>query len=104
MEAAKKKAEQVVPGVAKLTKPTVMAPVVSVQQVVQPAIEVRTLIEAATPSIEAATPLVSMLFTLVFCFAYVFITNLIFLLQAPRMQEGLGDIDKLLENVSLTLQ
>jgi hypothetical protein len=104
VEAAKKKAEQVVPGVAKLTKPTVMAPVVSVQQVVQPTIEVRTLIEAATPSIEAAAPLVSMLFTLVFCFAYVFITNLIFLLQAPRMQEGLGDIDKLLENVSLTLQ
>uniref|UniRef100_A0A2N9H3S9 Aminotransferase-like plant mobile domain-containing protein n=1 Tax=Fagus sylvatica TaxID=28930 RepID=A0A2N9H3S9_FAGSY len=80
VEAAKKKAEQVVPGVAKLTKPTVMAPVVSVQQVVQPTIEVRTLIEAATPSIEAAAPL------------------------APRMQEGLGDIDKLLENVSLTLQ
>ena len=30
--------------------------------------------------------------------------NLIFLLQAPRMQEGPRDIDKLLEDVSLTLQ
>ena len=59
---------------AKLTKPTVMAHVVSVQQIVQPAIEVRTSIEAATPSIEAATPLVSMLFTLVSCSSYVFTT------------------------------
>jgi hypothetical protein len=32
------------------------------------------------------------------------ITNLTFLLQAPHTQEGLGDIDKLLEDVSLTLQ
>ena len=78
---------------AKLTKPTVIAPVVSVQQVIQPAIEVRTLIKAATSSIEAATPLVSMIFTLFFCFSCVFITNLIFLLQAPHMQEGLGDIE-----------
>ena len=66
VEAAKKKAEQVVPGKERLTKPTVLAPVVSVQQVIQPAIKVRTSIEAATSSIEAATPLVSMLFTLVF--------------------------------------
>ena len=51
---------------AKLTKPIVMAPVVSVQQVVQPAIEVRTSIEAATSSIEVAAPLVSMLFTFSF--------------------------------------
>jgi hypothetical protein len=29
--------------------------------------------------------------------------NLFFLLQAPCMQEGPGDIDKLLEDVSLTL-
>ncbi len=93
-----------VPRKAKLTKPTVMALVVSVQQAVQPAIEVRTSIEAATSSIEAAAPLVSMLFTLVFCSSCVFITNLIFLLQAPHMQEGLGDINKLLEDVSLTLQ
>jgi hypothetical protein len=77
---------------------------VLVQQVVQPAIEVRTSIEAATLSIEATSPLVSMLFTLVFCSSCVFITNLIFLLQAPHMQEGLGDIDKLLEDVSLTFQ
>ena len=74
VEVAKKKAEQVVPEVAKLTKPTVMAPVVSMQQVAQPAIEVRTSIEAATSSIEVAAPLVSMLFTLVSCSSYVFTT------------------------------
>ena len=39
-ELEKKRAEQVVSGEAKLTKPAVMAPVVSVQQVVQPAIKV----------------------------------------------------------------
>ena len=43
-------------------------------------------------------------FTLVFCFPYVFITNLFFLLQTPNMPEGLGDIDKLLEDVSLTFK
>ena len=63
VEVAKRQAKQLVPGVAKLTKPTVMAPVVSV---LQPAIEVRTSIEAATSSIEAAAPLVSVLFTLIF--------------------------------------
>ena len=68
VEAAKRKrAEQVVPKEVKLTKPAVMAPVMSVQQVVQPAIEVRTLIKAATPSIEAAASLVSMPFTSVSC-------------------------------------
>uniref|UniRef100_A0A2N9EM61 Aminotransferase-like plant mobile domain-containing protein n=1 Tax=Fagus sylvatica TaxID=28930 RepID=A0A2N9EM61_FAGSY len=51
------------------------------EQVVQPAIKVRTSIEAATSSIEAATPWL-----------------------APHMLEGLGDIDKLFEDVSLTLQ
>ena len=81
-----------------------MADVVSVQQAIQPAIEVRTSIKAATSSIKAAAPLVSMLFTLVFSSSCVFITNLIFLLQAPNMQKGPGDIDKLLEDVSLTLQ
>jgi hypothetical protein len=74
-----------------------MATMVSVQQIAHPAVEVKT-------SIEATAPLVSMLFTLVFCFPYVFITNLFFLLQASNMPEGLGDIDKLLKDVSLTLQ
>ena len=59
---------------AKLTKPIVMAPVVLVQQVIQPTIEVRTSIEAATPSIEAVAPLVSMLFTLVSCSSCIFTT------------------------------
>ncbi len=77
---------------------------VSVQQVAQPVVEVRTSIEAATSSIEAAAPLVSMPFTLVFCFPYVFITNLFFLFQAQNMPKGFKDIDKLLEDVSLTLQ
>ena len=47
----KKRAEQVVSGEAKLTKPAVIAPVVSVQQVVQPAVKVRTSIEVAALSI-----------------------------------------------------
>ncbi len=55
-----------VPREARLTKQTAVATVVSVQQVAQPAIEVRTSIEAVTSSIEAAAPLVSMLFILVF--------------------------------------
>jgi hypothetical protein len=64
VEAAKKKgAEQVVSGDAKLTKPAVMALVVSMQQVVQLAVKVRTSIEVAASSIEAVAPLVSMLFT-----------------------------------------
>uniref|UniRef100_A0A2N9FED4 Aminotransferase-like plant mobile domain-containing protein n=1 Tax=Fagus sylvatica TaxID=28930 RepID=A0A2N9FED4_FAGSY len=77
---AKKKIGQVVPKEAKLTKPIVVAPVVSMQQTVQSAIEVRPSIEAATSSIKAAAPL------------------------ATHMQEGPRDIDKLLEDVSLTLQ
>uniref|UniRef100_A0A2N9EXD2 Uncharacterized protein n=1 Tax=Fagus sylvatica TaxID=28930 RepID=A0A2N9EXD2_FAGSY len=64
----------------KIDKANCNGPMVLVQQVVQPAIEVRTSIEAATLSIEATSPL------------------------APHMQEGLGDIDKLLEDVSLTFQ
>uniref|UniRef100_A0A2N9EPX4 Aminotransferase-like plant mobile domain-containing protein n=1 Tax=Fagus sylvatica TaxID=28930 RepID=A0A2N9EPX4_FAGSY len=67
VEAARRKAEQVVPREAKLIKQAVGAAVMSVQKVAQPTIEVRT-------SIETATPL------------------------------DLGDIDKLLEDVSLTLQ
>ena len=66
VEAVKKKAEQVVPKEARLTKQTTVATVVSMQQVAQLAIEVRTLIKAVTSSIEATTPLISMLFTLVF--------------------------------------
>jgi colicin import membrane protein len=59
VEAARRKAEQVVPREAKLIKQAVGAAVMSVQKVAQPTIEVRT-------SIETATPLVSMNFTLVF--------------------------------------
>jgi uncharacterized membrane protein YdbT with pleckstrin-like domain len=66
VEAIKRKAKQVVPREARLAKQTAVATVVSVQKVAQPAIEVRTSIEAATSSIEAAAPLVSMIFTLVF--------------------------------------
>uniref|UniRef100_A0A2N9FVM5 Aminotransferase-like plant mobile domain-containing protein n=1 Tax=Fagus sylvatica TaxID=28930 RepID=A0A2N9FVM5_FAGSY len=79
-EAVRRKAEHVVLREAKLTKQTAVATVVSVQQVAQPAVEVRTSIEAATSSIEATTSF------------------------AQNMPEGLGDIDKLLEDVSLTLQ
>uniref|UniRef100_A0A2N9GJR0 RNA-directed DNA polymerase n=1 Tax=Fagus sylvatica TaxID=28930 RepID=A0A2N9GJR0_FAGSY len=80
-EAAKKeKVEQVASREAKLTKLAVVAPVVSMQPVVQPTVNVRTSIKATVPSIKAVAPL------------------------APCMQEGLGDIDKLLEDVSLTLQ
>jgi hypothetical protein len=61
-EAAKKKMEQVVPKEAKLTKPIVVTPMVSTQQAVQSVVEVRPSIEAATSSIEAAAPLVRMLF------------------------------------------
>ena len=46
---------------AKLTRPAVVAPVVSMQPVVQPAVKVRPSIEAKVPSIEAVAPLVSML-------------------------------------------
>uniref|UniRef100_A0A2N9HWC3 Aminotransferase-like plant mobile domain-containing protein n=1 Tax=Fagus sylvatica TaxID=28930 RepID=A0A2N9HWC3_FAGSY len=53
----RRKAEQVVPREARLTKQTAVATVVSVQQVAQPAIEVRTWIEAATSSIKAVAPL-----------------------------------------------
>ena len=62
-----------VPREARLTNQTARATVVSVQQVTQPAVEVRTSIEAMTSSIEAAAPLVSIPFTLVFFFLYVFI-------------------------------
>jgi hypothetical protein len=62
------------PKEAKLTKPAVMAHVVSVQQVVQPAIKVRTSIKAATLTIEATASLVSMLFTSVSCSSCVFTT------------------------------
>ena len=96
-EAIRRKAVQVVPREARLTKQIAVATVVSMQQVARPVVKVRT-------SIEATTPLVSMLFTLTFCFSYVFITNLFFLLQTPNMPEGLGDIDKLLEDVSLTFK
>jgi hypothetical protein len=54
------------PREARLTKQTTVATMVSVQQVAHPAVEVRTSIEAATFSIEAAAPLVSMFFTLTF--------------------------------------
>ncbi len=60
IEAVKKKIRQVVPREAKLTEPTIVAPVVSMQAV-QSAIEVRPSIEAVTSSIEAAAPLVKML-------------------------------------------
>jgi uncharacterized membrane protein YdbT with pleckstrin-like domain len=67
VEAAKKKrTEQVVSREAKLTKLVVVAPVVSMQQVVQPAVKVRTSIEVAAPSIEAVALLVSMIFTSAF--------------------------------------
>jgi hypothetical protein len=78
--AAKKKIGQVVPREAKLTKLTVVAPVVSMQQAVQSAVEVRPSIEAVTSSIEVAAPLVSMLFALIFCSSCALITNLTFLL------------------------
>jgi hypothetical protein len=61
-EIVRRKAEQVVPREARLTKQIVVATVVSVQQVAQPAIEVRTSIEATTSSIEVAAPLVSIPF------------------------------------------
>jgi hypothetical protein len=48
---------------AKLTKLAVVAPVVSMQLVVQPTVKVRTSIKATVPSIKAVAPLVSMLFT-----------------------------------------
>jgi uncharacterized membrane protein required for colicin V production len=66
VEAVRRKADQVVPREVRLLKPTAVATVVTVQQVAQLAIEVRTSIEAATSSIEAAARLVSMLLTLVF--------------------------------------
>uniref|UniRef100_A0A2N9EPR3 Aminotransferase-like plant mobile domain-containing protein n=1 Tax=Fagus sylvatica TaxID=28930 RepID=A0A2N9EPR3_FAGSY len=71
----KEKVEQVVSREAKLTKPAIVASVVSMQPVAQPTVKVRTSIEVTVPSIEAVASL-----------------------------EGLGDIDKLLEDVSLTLQ
>jgi hypothetical protein len=43
-----------------LTKTAVVAPMVSMQPVVQPAVKVKPLIEATVPSIEAVAPLVSM--------------------------------------------
>ena len=92
------------PREARLTKQTAMTTVVLVQQAAQPAVEVRTSIKATTSSIKVATPLVSMPFTLVFLFPYIFISNLFFLFQARNMPEGLEDIDKLLEDVLLTFQ
>uniref|UniRef100_A0A2N9F949 Aminotransferase-like plant mobile domain-containing protein n=1 Tax=Fagus sylvatica TaxID=28930 RepID=A0A2N9F949_FAGSY len=83
-KAASRKVEhqraQVVPGEGKVTKQAGEIAAMPSQKVTQPVIEVETLIEAATSSIEATTPL------------------------AQNMPEGLGDIDKLLEDVSLTLQ
>uniref|UniRef100_A0A2N9I9T0 Uncharacterized protein n=1 Tax=Fagus sylvatica TaxID=28930 RepID=A0A2N9I9T0_FAGSY len=72
-QVVRRKARQVVPREARLTKQTAMVTMVSVQQIAHPAIEVKTSIEATAP-------------------------------LASNMPEGLGDIDKLLEDVSLTLQ
>ena len=93
-----------VPREAKLTEPIVVAPEVSMQEAVQSTIKVRPSIKVATSSIEAAAPLVSMFFALIFCSSCALITNLTFLLQAPHMQEVPRDIDKLLKDVFLTLQ
>lgn len=77
------------------------------KEVRQPIIEAKALIEAVISSVEVATPLVSVSLAFLFLYPYpytlicLFICNSFF--QAQPMFQGLGDIDKLLEDVFFTL-
>jgi hypothetical protein len=109
-KATRKNAEQqkaqVVPRERKVVEQAGETAAMPAHGVEQSTIMVETLIKAVTSSIEATTPLVSINFTIIlFSLSLMYLLiNLQFLFQAQTMLEGLGDINKLLEDVFLTLQ